>query len=91
MISHVLTALFTAPIRIYKYLLSPWVGQSCRFTPTCSSYAIQAIETLGPARGLLLSAKRVGRCHPWCKGGHDPVPEATPKKNNTLSTRCHTD
>ena len=68
-------ALLSAPIRAYKYFLSPWLGQSCRFTPTCSSYALEAIETHGPVRGLTLSAKRIGRCHPWCKGGHDPVPK----------------
>jgi len=89
----VIKVFLIAPIRAYKFFLSPWLGQSCRFTPSCSSYAIEAIETLGPLRGLQLSAKRIGRCHPWCKGGHDPVPknELFKSKNTTLSTRCHTD
>lgn len=103
MLNKLLKLLLTAPIRAYKFFLSPWVGQSCRFTPTCSSYAIEAIETLGPARGLLLSARRIGRCHPWCAGGDDPVPVSTrsevpepiapslQNKNHTLSSRCHTD
>lgn len=93
MMTAIFKALLTAPIRAYKFFLSPWLGQSCRFTPTCSSYAIEAIETLGPAQGLLLSVKRIGRCHPWCKGGHDPVPKnaSEENKNRTLSTRCHTD
>ena len=95
MMISILKVLLTAPIRAYKFFLSPWLGQSCRFTPTCSSYAIEAIETWGPGRGLLLGAKRIGRCHPWCTGGHDPVPKpdnAEPQsKNHSLSTRCHTD
>ena len=93
MIATLLTSILTGPIRAYKFFLSPWIGQTCRFTPTCSYYAIQAIETLVPTRGLYLSAKRIGRCNPWCQGGHDPVPEsdALKKKNSDLSTRCHTD
>ncbi|NYT37791.1 membrane protein insertion efficiency factor YidD [Allopusillimonas soli] len=67
-------ALLVAPIRFYRYFLSPWVGHGCRFTPTCSAYAIEAIETHGAVKGSYLAACRIGRCHPWCKGGHDPVP-----------------
>jgi putative membrane protein insertion efficiency factor len=81
MISRILASVLISPIRAYKFFLSPWVGHSCRFTPTCSSYAIEAIETHGPVRGLILSTKRVTRCHPWCGGGHDPVPETTAQKN----------
>ncbi len=69
-----IAVLLTAPIRAYKFFLSPWLGQSCRFSPTCSSYAIEAIETLGPGRGLWLALRRIGRCHPGCQGGDDPVP-----------------
>lgn len=68
-----------APIRFYRYFLSPWLGWSCRFTPTCSLYTIEALETHGALKGLWLGIKRIGRCHPWCKGGHDPVPEARDK------------
>ncbi|HEY9278825.1 MAG TPA: membrane protein insertion efficiency factor YidD [Eoetvoesiella sp.] len=69
-------AILIAPIRFYRYFLSPWLGQSCRFTPTCSAYAIEAIETHGPLRGLGLAAWRIARCHPWSPGGCDPVPNS---------------
>ena len=55
-------------------MLSPLVGQQCRFTPSCSHYAEQAIELYGPARGSFMALKRILRCHPFCAGGHDPVP-----------------
>lgn len=61
-------------VRGYRLLLSPWLGSSCRFEPTCSAYALTALERHGALRGGLLSAARIGRCHPWCAGGHDPVP-----------------
>jgi uncharacterized protein len=61
-------------IRAYRYFLSPWIGGHCRFTPTCSIYARQAIELYGPGRGSWLAAKRLLRCHPFCPGGEDPVP-----------------
>ena len=67
--SHLLVAL----IRAYRYLLSPWWGRSCRFTPTCSEYAIEAIERHGALRGGWLALRRIGRCHPWRAGGFDPV------------------
>lgn len=60
-------ALLTAPIRAYRYFLSPWLGNACRFTPTCSSYAIESIETWGPGRGSWLAVRRISRCHPWCR------------------------
>ncbi len=70
--------LLIAPIKFYKFFLSPWVDQSCRFTPTCSSYAIEAIETQGALRGTYLATKRLCRCHPWAAGGYDPVcPESS--------------
>lgn len=62
-------------LRAYQYLLSPFLGQHCRFTPTCSQYAIDALRTHGSWRGSLLAARRVLRCHPWHPGGPDPVPE----------------
>lgn len=70
--------LLLALIRAYRYILSPWVGQQCRFTPTCSVYAMQAIEAYGSVRGSWLAAKRLLRCHPLCRGGHDPVPGLDP-------------
>lgn len=60
----------------YRLLLSPWLGSQCRFEPTCSRYAIEAIERRGATHGSYLAARRVLRCHPWCQGGFDPVPEA---------------
>jgi putative membrane protein insertion efficiency factor len=62
-------------IKSYRFLLSPWLGQHCRFYPTCSSYAFTAIERHGTLRGGWLSLLRLLRCHPWCAGGVDPVPE----------------
>ena len=62
-------------IRAYRLFFSPWIGQQCRFHPTCSTYAIEAIRRHGAMRGAWLAAKRLGRCHPWHEGGIDPVPE----------------
>jgi putative membrane protein insertion efficiency factor len=66
--------MLVAFVRGYRYLLSPWWGRQCRFTPTCSQYAIEALERHGAARGAWLALKRVLRCHPWGGGGFDPVP-----------------
>ena len=60
-------------IKIYKYLISPLIGPSCRFLPTCSEYSIEALKTFGFSKGLLLSIKRITLCHPWGKSGFDPV------------------
>lgn len=62
-------------IRTYRYLLSPLLGDCCRFYPSCSSYALEAMEKHGVVRGCYLSSKRLLRCHPWHPGGIDPVPE----------------
>jgi len=64
-------------IRLYQIALSPWLGAHCRFYPSCSTYALQAIERFGCWRGGWLSLKRIGRCHPWHPGGVDLVPEHT--------------
>ncbi len=69
------TALLIAPIRLYQLTLSPMLGNVCRFTPSCSCYAIEALEKHGPVRGLYLAARRIMRCNPWHEGGFDPVPE----------------
>lgn len=63
-----------ALIRAYRLLLSPWWGRQCRFTPTCSEFALEAIERHGSLHGSWLAMRRIGRCHPWHAGGFDPVP-----------------
>ena len=60
-------------IKIYKFLISPLLGNSCRYFPTCSEYSIEALKTYGLFKGLLLSVKRILSCHPWGSGGLDPV------------------
>jgi hypothetical protein len=67
-------ALLRGVIRAYRYLLSPWWGGACRFHPTCSVFAEEAIDRHGALKGTWLAFKRVGRCSPWCAGGFDPVP-----------------
>ena len=62
-------------IRVYQIMLSAFIGQHCRFSPTCSNYAIEAIKHHGPIKGGAMAAKRVCRCHPWCEGGVDEVPK----------------
>jgi putative membrane protein insertion efficiency factor len=69
-------ALLLGLIRLYQLTLSPWLGRQCRYDPTCSHYATEAIERFGVLRGGWLAAKRLGRCHPWGRSGYDPVPAA---------------
>lgn len=72
-----LRKLFQIPIYIYRYALSPWLGPRCRFVPTCSQYALEAIETHGVLKGLFLTARRLLKCHPLCKAARlDPVPDS---------------
>jgi len=66
--------LLLGSIRLYQLTLSPWLGRTCRYEPTCSAYAAEAIRELGVRRGVWLAAKRIGRCHPWGGSGYDPVP-----------------
>jgi len=74
-------------IRGYRLFLSPWLGSSCRFEPTCSVYALQALDRFGAAKGSYLMLRRIGRCHPWCDGGLDPVPEKSSPASTHLFTR----
>jgi putative membrane protein insertion efficiency factor len=67
-------ALLLGLIRLYQLTLSPWLGTQCRYDPTCSKYAAEALERFGVVRGVWLAAKRLGRCHPWGRSGYDPVP-----------------
>lgn len=62
-------------VRGYRLLLKPWLGNQCRFEPTCSQYALDALQRHGALRGSTLAAGRLLRCHPWCHGGCDPVPD----------------
>ncbi len=85
---HALVAL----VRGYRYALSPWLGSACRFEPTCSAYALDALAAHGAARGGVLVLGRLARCGPWCAGGHDPVPAAsTPLFTALLSRRSPAD
>ena len=80
--SSALRGLAVAPIRLYQRLISPMVGQRCRYYPSCSEYAVQAIRRFGILRGLVLAVWRVLRCNPWSHGGFDPVEDQrlfTPK------------
>lgn len=61
-------------IKGYQYVLSPWIGQQCRFSPTCSQYALEALQQHGAWRGSYYALRRLLRCHPWHAGGHDPIP-----------------
>jgi putative membrane protein insertion efficiency factor len=74
LIKQVIGGLFLALIKFYQWFISPLLGSSCRFTPTCSQYGIEAIKKHGPFKGGWLTLQRIGRCHPWGKHGHDPVP-----------------
>ena len=73
-LSHLLTKLLLLPIWFYQHCISPFTPPSCRFTPTCSEYARQALMKYGPIKGTWLACKRLLRCHPWGGSGYDPVP-----------------
>lgn len=66
-----------AIIQVYRYALSPFLGQHCRFHPSCSAYAVEALQEHGALRGSVLAVRRLARCHPWHHGGFDPVPPAS--------------
>jgi len=70
---NILTYILIKLIKCYKFLISPLLGQSCRYLPTCSDYSIEALKTYGFFKGLFLSIKRILSCHPWRQGGFDPV------------------
>ena len=67
-------------IRAYQVCISPFKRPCCRFYPTCSNYALDALKKHGPLKGVYLSTKRILRCNPFCKGGYDPVPDVKKKK-----------
>ena len=78
-----LSAILLLPIRFYKACISPMLPPSCRYVPTCSQYAIEAIQIHGPLKGLWLAVKRILSCHPWGGSGYDPVPIKTPTDIHT--------
>lgn len=65
---------FIGLIKLYQWIISPWLGAKCRFTPTCSQYSIEAFKKYGLFKGFKMSIKRLSKCHPWGKHGYDPVP-----------------
>ena len=73
-INKVCAAPFIALIKLYQWVISPWIGPKCRFTPSCSKYGLEAFTKYGPIKGCWLTLKRIARCHPWGAHGHDPVP-----------------
>ncbi len=74
--------LLLLPIRFYQYAISPMMASHCRHTPTCSQYAVEAIQHHGAIKGSYLAGTRILRCHPWAEGGYDPVPGTEPVRNN---------
>lgn len=81
MLKKIIAAPFILLVKLYQWLISPLLPQSCRYTPTCSSYAIEAIREWGVLKGLWLALKRISSCHPWGGCGHDPVPKKTKPKD----------
>lgn len=69
-----LAHLLALPVKAYRLIFSPWVGYNCRYQPTCSQYALDALRTHGGLKGGWLAAKRIARCNPWGGSGYDPVP-----------------
>jgi putative membrane protein insertion efficiency factor len=72
--SKLLSQFFILLIRVYQYTLSPYLGRSCRYTPTCSVYSVEAIKKYGPFKGGWMALKRILSCNPWGGSGYDPVP-----------------
>ncbi len=73
-----LAYILSLPVRAYRVIGSPWVGHGCRYQPTCSAYAMEALERHGGLKGSYLAIRRIGRCHPLGSSGYDPVPGADP-------------
>ncbi|NET31713.1 MAG: membrane protein insertion efficiency factor YidD [Cyanothece sp. SIO1E1] len=79
-LNQIARAIIVGIVRFYQVAISPWLGKSCRYSPTCSQYMIEAVNEWGALKGFWMGLKRVGRCHPWGGHGYDPVPENPDKK-----------
>ena len=85
-VGQAMRSLAVTAIKIYQYAISPFLGNHCRFSPSCSSYAVQAIEAHGLVKGTFLGIKRIGKCHPWHPGGYDPVPGEAGKTETPIDS-----
>jgi hypothetical protein len=85
-----MTRLLILLLKGYKLAISPWFGAACRFEPTCSAYAADAIRLHGPVRGVWLGARRIARCHPWGASGYDPVPARLSTRDGPATHICDT-
>lgn len=74
-IGKILSFILIIPVKIYQYAISPWLPNACRYTPTCSHYAIDALKIHGPIKGMFLAIRRIFSCHQWGGHGYDPVPD----------------
>ena len=82
-VSRILAKPLIGAVRLYRLAVSPWLGGNCRYQPTCSTYAIEALQTHGALRGSWLAARRIARCNPWGGSGYDPVPGGKTDDNET--------
>lgn len=80
--------ILSAPVYVYRYCISPFTPMACRFNPTCSAYALQALKVHGPLRGGWLAGRRIVRCHPWGGSGDDPVPRPIQRVSAPLTKKC---
>ena len=83
-----LILMLSAPLHVYRYCISPFTPMACRFNPTCSAYALQALKAHGPLKGGWLGARRLVRCHPWGGSGDDPVPSSVHHPSASLTKKC---
>jgi len=80
MLNKIIIFPFVLFIRVYQLIISPMLGSNCRFIPTCSEYAMESFKEYGLIKGIFLSIKRIGKCHPWGSHGYDPIPTKMEKK-----------
>ena len=80
MLNKIIIFPFVLFIRVYQFIISPMLGSNCRFIPTCSEYAMESLKEYGLIKGIFLSIKRIGKCHPWGSHGYDPIPNKMEKK-----------